>query len=172
MANGALNHCSNVAHDLKMLGNRKFNKAHNSGSLFWNKFKTNIILIKISYIYWYFFNIQNVVTCYMPFTKKFYHTVQRSTISNLPKFLSNDQHDIILCTADGYWLNVHFFNHYNWLHWNYLKFENVNRQVATRLIISEITISNSLIDGIYIRLWLIDVKNYVTVSYLPEVEYL
>jgi hypothetical protein len=34
MANGALNHCSNVAHDLKMDGSRKLSKAHNSGSLF------------------------------------------------------------------------------------------------------------------------------------------
>ena len=34
IANGALNHCSNVEQDLKMLGSKKFNKAHNSGSLF------------------------------------------------------------------------------------------------------------------------------------------
>lgn len=34
MANGALNHCSNVEQDLKILGSKKFNRAHNSGNLF------------------------------------------------------------------------------------------------------------------------------------------
>jgi len=34
MANGALNHCSKELQDLKILGRRKFNKAHNSGNLF------------------------------------------------------------------------------------------------------------------------------------------
>ncbi len=34
-ANGALNHCSNVLHDLKMLGSKKFINAHNSGNLFY-----------------------------------------------------------------------------------------------------------------------------------------
>lgn len=34
VANGALNHCSNVVTDLKILGNRKFSNAHNSGNLF------------------------------------------------------------------------------------------------------------------------------------------
>ena len=36
MAKGALNHCSKELHDLKMLGSRKFSRAHNSGSLFCN----------------------------------------------------------------------------------------------------------------------------------------
>ena len=36
MANGALNHCSNVEHDLKMVGRRKLSRAHSSGSLFYN----------------------------------------------------------------------------------------------------------------------------------------
>jgi len=34
IANGALNHCSKLAHDLKILGNKKFSNAHNSGNLF------------------------------------------------------------------------------------------------------------------------------------------
>ena len=34
IANGALNHCSKLAHDLKMLGSKKFSSAHNSGNLF------------------------------------------------------------------------------------------------------------------------------------------
>ena len=33
-ANGVLNHCSKLAQEWKMLGSRKFNSAHNSGSLF------------------------------------------------------------------------------------------------------------------------------------------
>lgn len=37
MAKGALNHCSKFAHDLKMLGSKKFNNAHNSGNLFCNQ---------------------------------------------------------------------------------------------------------------------------------------
>ena len=37
MANGALNHCSKVAQDLKIAGKRKFKRAHNSGSLFCKK---------------------------------------------------------------------------------------------------------------------------------------
>ena len=51
IANGALNHCSNVEQDLKMLGSKKFNKAHNSGSLFcvnknkWMKKMLNILNI-------------------------------------------------------------------------------------------------------------------------------
>jgi len=34
IANGALNHCSKLAHDLKILGNKKFSSAHSSGNLF------------------------------------------------------------------------------------------------------------------------------------------
>jgi hypothetical protein len=34
VANGALNHCSNVEQDLKMEGNKKFSKAQSSGNLF------------------------------------------------------------------------------------------------------------------------------------------
>ena len=34
IANGVLNHCSNVATDLNMVGNRKLSRAHNSGRLF------------------------------------------------------------------------------------------------------------------------------------------
>ncbi len=41
VANGALNHCSNVVHDLNIDGRRKFNNAHNSGSLFCNGVPVN-----------------------------------------------------------------------------------------------------------------------------------
>ena len=34
IAKGALNHCSKVLQDLKIVGRRKFNKAHNSGKRF------------------------------------------------------------------------------------------------------------------------------------------
>ena len=34
MAKGVLNHCSNVATDLKMVGRRKLSRAHSSGRLF------------------------------------------------------------------------------------------------------------------------------------------
>ena len=34
MANGALNHCSKVLTDAKMLGSKKFSNAHSSGNLF------------------------------------------------------------------------------------------------------------------------------------------
>lgn len=34
VANGALNHCSNVLQDLNIEGNKKFKRAHSSGSLF------------------------------------------------------------------------------------------------------------------------------------------
>jgi hypothetical protein len=36
-ANGALNHCSKFAQELKMLGNKKFNNDHNSGRLFYRE---------------------------------------------------------------------------------------------------------------------------------------
>ena len=36
MAKGVLNHCSKVLTDLKMVGRRKFKRAHSSGKLFWN----------------------------------------------------------------------------------------------------------------------------------------
>lgn len=41
VANGALNHCSNVLQDLNIEGNKKFNKAHNSGNLFCNGVPVN-----------------------------------------------------------------------------------------------------------------------------------
>ena len=41
VANGALNHCSNVVQDLKIDGKRKFNRAHNSGNLFCNGVPVN-----------------------------------------------------------------------------------------------------------------------------------
>lgn len=33
MANGSLNHYSNVVHDFKIVGNKRLSKAHNSGTM-------------------------------------------------------------------------------------------------------------------------------------------
>jgi hypothetical protein len=45
-ANGALNHCSKLSTELKMLGNKKFNKDHSSGKEFYRiRGKLDIIIV-------------------------------------------------------------------------------------------------------------------------------
>ena len=42
IAKGALNHCSNVAQDLNIDGNKKFIRAQSSGSLFYKRYQDTL----------------------------------------------------------------------------------------------------------------------------------